>query len=163
MSTLYEINKVIENIIANAVDPETGEIIGDLSMLDELEMARDEKIENTGLYIKNLNADIEQLRAEECALQQRRKSKENRVKSLKNYMTYSLQQAGQNKFETPRLALSFRKSSAVEVEDVEKLPKEYKKIKTEISPDKTAIGKALKAGEEIAGAILVERLSLQVK
>ena len=163
MSTLYEINREIEEVIANAVDPETGEITGDLSSLETLEMARDEKIENTGLYIKNLAADIEQLKNEENALKQRRQIKEHRIDRLKQYVSYSLQNAGQKKFETPRLSLSFRKTTAVDIDDMDKLPEEYRRTKTEIRADKTAISKAIKNGVEVDGARLVERLSLQIK
>ena len=163
MSTLYEINREIVEVIANAVDPETGEITGDLSSLETLEMARDEKIENTGLYIKNLAADIEQLKNEENALKQRRQIKEHRIDRLKQYVSYSLQNAGHKKFETPRLSLSFRKTTAVDIDDMDKLPEEYRRTKTEIRADKTAISKAIKNGVEVDGARLVERLSLQIK
>ena len=158
--TLYEIDQKIEAAITNAVDEETGEITEDFAMLDELQIEREQKIENSGLYIKNLTAEIESLKAEEKALYERRKSKEKRAEWLKSYLAYSLAGA---KFETPKLALSFRKSIVVDVADVDKLPEEFKRVKTTIDADKTALKEALKAGALIDGATLVEKQNLQIK
>ena len=55
-----------------------------------------------------------------------------------------------------------RKSTSVEVEDINALPKEFKTIKVVESADKIAIGKALKAGESIAGCSLSENVNLKI-
>lgn len=156
--TLYEIDKAIEEAILEAIDTETGEIIGDLSILDGLEIAREKKIENIGLYIKNLNCEAESIEEEERALYDRRKTKKNKAERLKRYLSDALKGS---KFETPRLVVSFRKSTSVQVEDVDKLPEEYRTVT--IAPDKTAIKTALRAGVEIAGAQLIENQNLQIK
>ena len=158
--TLYEIDQKIEAAIINAVDEETGEITEDFALLDELQIEREQKIENSGLYIKNLAAEIESLKAEEKALYERRKSKEKHAEWLKGYLTYSLAGA---KFETPKLALSFRKSVVVDVADVDKLPEEFKRVKTTVDADKTALKEALKGGAVIDGATLDEKQNLQIK
>ena len=59
MATLYEIDKAI----LECVDAETGEIIDDKA-LEELELARDNKIENIACWIKNLKADAESYKKE---------------------------------------------------------------------------------------------------
>ena len=53
---LYEINEAI----LNCVDPETGE--ADVEKLDELIMMRDEKLENLALWVKDLKAELENLK-----------------------------------------------------------------------------------------------------
>ena len=58
--TLYE----IDNRLLSLVDEETGEIT-DLEKFSELQMARDEKIENCALWFKNLKAESEAIRNEE--------------------------------------------------------------------------------------------------
>ena len=50
MATLYEINEKLLNFEFE-IDEETGEILN-AGELDNLELARDEKIENLCLYIK---------------------------------------------------------------------------------------------------------------
>ena len=104
---LYEIDQKI----MNCVDMETGEII-DTARLDELQMDRDTKIENIACWIKNLNADAEAFKTEKQSFADRQKAAENKAESLKKYLAGYL--AGQ-KFSTPRVAISFRKTSSVNI------------------------------------------------
>ena len=55
MATLYEINQDI----LDCIDLETGEVF-DLDKLQNLQMEKNEKIENIALLIKNLKSDIHQ-------------------------------------------------------------------------------------------------------
>lgn len=82
----------IENEIMNCWDQETGEIL-DSDRLDQLEMERDTKIENIALYIKNLTADAEALKAEKQSFAERQKAAENKAELLKKYLATYL--AGQ--------------------------------------------------------------------
>ena len=163
---LYDIEKTLNEFMENGfekyVDTETGEFDeqGFNDELGQLELAKDEKIENIGLFIKNLSADIVELKAEEKALAERRKAKENKAEYLKNVLSVSL---GGNKFETAKIALTFRKSEQVKIVDEEKLPKDFLKEKVTVSADKTAIKKAIKAGQAVVGAELVEIQNLQIK
>lgn len=61
---LYEINQAIQDVLDGyeVIDPETGEIMG-FGSLDELQMMREEKLENIGCYIKSLKADAVELKA----------------------------------------------------------------------------------------------------
>lgn len=155
---LYEIDNLIENFEFN-IDEETGEILN-AEELDELQMARDEKIEGVALWIKNLTAEAEAVKAEKKAMDDRQKRLEKKAESLKGYLTYAL--AGQ-RFSTPRVDMSFRKSVSVQIEDETKIPKEFCTI-TEVSkPDKGKIKDALKAGQDVFGAELVEKQNLQIK
>lgn len=148
----------IENEIMDCWDQETGEIL-DSDRLDQLEMERDTKIENIALYIKNLTADAEALKAEKQSFAERQKAAENKVESLKKYLATYL--AGQ-KFSTPRVAISFRKTSSVNVTDISQLPEEFLKF-ADLMPDKTAIKAAIKAGTSVAGAEIVEGKSMSIK
>ena len=157
--TLYEISQALESAFENLVDPETGEILDDTTELDELQMARDEKIENIGLYIKNLQSDAVAIRAEELNLAKRRKSCENRAAFLRRYLADNLQ--GES-FKTPRLNVYWKKSEAVEVENVWDLPDDYVKY-SDPTPDKRRIAESLKQGIEVSGADLVTRLNMIIK
>lgn len=106
---LYEIDAAITAL----VDPETGEV-SDFDAFDQLSMARDQKIENIALYYKNLVADAAAYKAEKLAFAERQKAAENKAQRLKDYLAYALQ--GQ-KFESPRCAVSFRKTTNVNVLD----------------------------------------------
>ena len=110
--------------------------------------------------MKNLLSESEALKAEEKAFAERRKSAESKAESLKRYLDTALK--GQ-KFNTTKVAISYRKSTSVDVLDVSKLPQEYQVVKTEVVADKKAIGDALKAGGSVAGATLVEKNNLSIK
>lgn len=162
--TLYEIDKNIEALV-NAVDPDTGEITVDNEALDARLMERDAKVENIACCIKNLTADAKALKEEEAALSARRKTTEKKVERLKDYLTYALQG---EKFQTAKCAVSFRKSSAVEVDDCfvawaqtsgnEELLR-YK----EPEVNKTAVKERLTCGAAFDFARLVQNTSITIK
>lgn len=160
--TLYEIAEAIAKCVKinedQAVDTETGEII-DIEALESLEMERDQKIENIACWIKNLNSDAEQIRQEELKLAARRKACTNKADSLKNYLQMFLD--GQ-KWKSPKVAISYRKSEVVDCQNLELVPEIYLKFK-DPELDKVGIKKAIKAGEEIAGCSLVEKQSMVLK
>ena len=162
---IYEINKAIEDILEDgfSVDEETGEVLFDESDLNALNAEISEKIENVACYIKNLTADISALKEEERNLNTRRKQKERKIESPRGYINYALGLSGRKALESPRCKVSYRKSSSVEVPDINALDKNYITEVIELKADKTAIKNAIKEGKEVAGASIVERQNLQIK
>lgn len=141
-----------------AVAAETGEVI-DIEAVEALEMEREQKIENIGMWIKDLTAQSEALKSEKNKLAEREKSAKNKAERLKEFLTAYLDG---KKFETARVAIKFRSVESVSVPDVTALPEKYWRIKPP-EADKTAIKNALKAGEVIEGAELVKKQSISVK
>lgn len=163
--TLYEINNEIRSILDFvAVDEETGELIGsiDFARINELNLERTTKIENLALFAKELMVEIDAIKAEAKMLKKRAEVKANKLEDIKSYLSFILTDNGETRFETPRTALSFRKSEIVEI-DESKLPKKYMQKKIEITPDKVGIRKLLKSGVLVRGASLVEKQNLQIK
>lgn len=152
--TLYEIDAGI----AECIDEETGEIL-DYEKLDGLQLERDEKIENIVFLIENTKNDIAGLKEQEDIFKARRKAAEKKLESLKGYLSYAL---GGQKFETVKAKVSFRKSEAVTVEKEELIPSEYWETVEVERLDLIAIKNALKAGKEVDGARLEERLNPQI-
>lgn len=98
--------------------------------------------------------------AEIKRLQAMKKSNSNIINRLKDNLLNAVKifgsfNSGLHKFGT-------RKSSSVEVEDVNLLPNEFKTIKITETANKTAIKEALKAGKEIEGCQIKEHLNLKV-
>ena len=165
--TLFEIQaqlaEAIEGLFDN-VDPETGEVdAGSIQALEELQEARDEKLEGCGAYIKNLEAEAKAIKEEADRLKKRAEQKQKNADRIREYVSNILQAAGETKFESAKVVFSFRKSEALNITDEEKLPAAYMVTKTETAPDKAAIKKALKAGELIEGAEIITKQNLQVK
>lgn len=152
--TLYEIDAAI----LDCIDTETGEIV-DADKLNALQMAREEKVEAVALWIKDLTAEAAALKAEKQAFAERQAAAEKKAESLRKWLSDAL--AGQ-KFKTTRVAVSFRKTESVDVPDVWALGDEYLKF-ADPTPDKQKIKAALKAGEAVTGAALVEGQSMTIK
>lgn len=152
--TLYEIDQQL----LNCIDLETGEII-DAEKLNALMMERDEKIEKVALWIKELKAEAEALKAEKQSFADRQKATENKIESLKKWLVDAL---NGEKFKTTKVAVSFRKTKSVDVPDVFALDENYIKY-AEPTADKAAIKKAIEAGETVKGAQLVENVSISIK
>lgn len=157
--TLYEINQKILDAVAYGCDPETGEIV-DSTELDALQMAKDEKIENILLLIKDMRAEQAALKNEIDALSNRMRSTGNRETWLVNYVGAILDG---DKYKSSKCSVSYRKSQSVNVFDPESLPEEYFRVKVTKEPNKIALKDALKSGEEIPGAVLEDCQSMIIK
>lgn len=159
---LYEIDQAI----AELIDPETGELL-DYEAFEALQMQREEKLENMALWYKDLCAEVTALETEIANLTERKKAAENKAESLKRYLDTLL--AGE-KFKTARCDVSFRKSTAVKIEDEKRFIKDmsaagmyqYLSYK-EPTVNKAEVTNALKSGSRILGAALVEQNNMQIK
>ena len=160
--TIYDIDQRILEL----VDPETGELL-DLDAFLELQMEREQKIESMALWVKELSATAAAIKSEIDSLADRKRAAERRCESLKRYLAYILQG---EKFTTPRCAVSFRKSTSVQVDDSEKLVRwleqngyddcvKYKE--PEVS--KAEVGKLLKSGMPVPFVHLENKQSVGVK
>lgn len=136
----------IDSAIVSLIDAETGEI-SDEEAFDALQMERDKKVENIGLYFKDLTAEAKAIKEEEDNLAARRKSIENKSERLKHLLDYAL---NGDKFNSPRLKVSYRKSSTVELkEGFTAWAEEHADdllTYLEPKPNKTAIKAAIKDG-----------------
>ena len=160
--TLYEIDSAIQAL----VDPESGELM-DYDAFAALQMEREVKLENMALWIKNLTADAKAIKEEEVVLKERRQRTEAKAARLKDYLREAL--CGE-KFQTARCSISYRKSTALEVEDTTSLAEWLDSnghpglvVYAAPSVDKRAVTDLLKGGVDIPGAVLVERTNMQVR
>ena len=163
MRPLYEIDQAI----LDCVDEETGEII-DPERLDALQMEREQKLEGVALWIKDLNAEAEAVKAEADKLTARKKALDNRVEAVKAWLLGAL--AGE-KLKTARCNVYQTHSQRLAVADEGKLieffqetndPEKFLRFRDpELRKDE--IKKALKDGYEIPGASLEETESVVIK
>lgn len=149
---LYEIDEQIASLI-----DEDG-CITDEEKFNDLQMARSEKIENVGLYVKNLRADVDAYKNEIKAFQERKEQAEHKIESLENWLQGALDGA---RLKTDRIQISYRKSTRVEIADDAVIPEEFLKITT--TPNKVEIKKYLKQGFKIDGVELQEHKNMSIK
>lgn len=159
--TLYEINGSIINLMESCIDPETGEVTSDFEKrLADLTLDREQKLDNTMAYIKNLEAEAKAFNEEIKRLKDLESKAKNRSEHLKAYLSMNMEQG--ETFTSSRGKISWRKSERV-IADVDKIPEQFKRRIEEVKPDLVGIKKAIKAGEEVSGAFIEERHNIQIK
>jgi len=173
MTALYEMTaelKELQNLMDSLESADTG---GDddsmaLAIRDTLEgiaMAFDDKAVAIVKFAQTLEGNTTMIDAEIKRLQERKKRINNRREQLRDYLRLNMEAAGHKKIECPLFTITLAKGrDQVQISDEASLPDEFVSVKTEIKPNKVAIGKALKEGVEVAGAALVKGpTSLRVK
>lgn len=159
---LYELTGNLMTVINGGmvVDDITGEIKFEPEDLEALEGEYADKLEGCGVWCKNEKAEIEALRAEEKNLAERRRVKENKLQSMKDYILKSMEATDTTKLETTKVAMSTRKSQRVIIDNEDIIPEQFLRVSTIV--DKAGLKKALRQGE-IEGAHIEDNVSLQLK
>lgn len=161
---LFEINEKIANCFriseTEVIDADTGEVL-DADYLADLELQKDEKIENIAKFIKNLDSDAKQLKEQKELFAKRQKAAENKRDALKKYLSDFLNGEKWNA-EDLSVAVSFRKSESVNIINEADIPEEYLIIQPS-KIDKAAIKKAIKSGASVNGAEIEINNNIQIK
>jgi hypothetical protein len=160
---LYEVSAELEIALAKAAaiaEESEGVIPDSLSdEIDALQLERAGKLLACGRAYKNRDAEAEAIKAEAKRLTVRARVLENQTEWLKRYMQAHVIIG--EKVSDEAVAISWRKSTAVEILDPALIPDQYNRIT--VVPAKDEIKKALSAGMVIAGAKLEERINLTIK
>ena len=163
MSSLYELIadfKELENLdFEEQLDNEQLEKVKEI-IKAEIET----KGTNIICLIKNTESDINSIKTEIDRLNKLKKSKENRIKSIKKYTMECLQEINMKKVETTLGNISIRNNAPnVVIEDEKMIDERFLNEITTYTINKTLIKEALKNGEYIIGAHLENSKSLQIK
>ena len=124
------------------------------------------KATNVALFIRNLEANADAIKAAEKGMAERRKAVEAKVDRIRQYLLDNMLRTGINKIECPYFVLSVRKNPpAVEVFNQDLIPNEYFDVPEPPAPtlNKNRLKDDLKAGVIIEGAKLIAGQSLQIK
>lgn len=121
------------------------------------------KAGNYAKVIANIQSDADAIETEIKRLKAMKESKERAITRLKDAVRDAMLVSQIEKIESPLFKLSIRKSEAVEVDMVEALPNAYQNVKNVVTADKVAIKEAIKRGENVYGARLIENFNLQIK
>lgn len=163
---LYEIADQVERLLAECVDPETGEITDEAAAeLDQLEMARDEKALAVAAYLKGEECEAAAVKAEADRLAKRVRTHQNRARWLHDYLATYFPQDHKASNANTRLTWAGSPAAVVLDPDVEAHPEAKlceRFLRRTVVPNKIEIGNALKAGETVPGAKLVKRTSLRI-
>ena len=158
---IYETDRAMDEALASAVDPETGEFNPTnelMDVLDSLQMRKEELIEQVAITYKNHLAMSEALSAEIAKLNKRKKSEAGTCDFLKNFLLDN-----RVPIKTARADVAFRiiKNSKTVIDDESVIPDCYYEVSRTVS--RSAIKNALKNGEVIDGAHLEDTVSVTIK
>lgn len=131
-------------------------------MSGELEV----KATNVAYMARNLEALAASIKEAEAGMTARRKALENRAAGLRDYLLRNMQACGMTKIESPHLQISVRSNPpSVDVFDAAQIPADYMRQPEPPppAPNKTAIAAALKLGQDVPGARLVQSQRLELK
>lgn len=142
---LYEISEQIRELFS------TEEL--DIERFEALELAFNEKVENACAVIRELEADAAGYKSEIDRLADHKRRAENAAERLKDYIRANMEATGEAKITGKLFTVTLGKPSQV-VAITGTVPEQYQVVK--VTEDKTAISKALKAGETVEGAQLVD-------
>ena len=165
MSHLYEITSQFKKLadLADGADEDMAVAIRDT--MQGIEAEFNEKAVAVSHVILNFNADIAALDAEIDRLQERKRLIRNRETSIKDYLRENMEAADITKISCPLFSITLAKGrETVVVDSPDLIPDDLMRVKTEVSPDKAAIAKLLKAGSEVPGTHLERgQSSVQIK
>ena len=134
-----------------------------LDYLDELAKQESNKIDAIGFVQDKSKSDIEFLKSQEEKLRSKRKALERAQERFKSYLFHAMKKHGIKKVKGNTRTISLRTTETVEVGEPQSLPEQYKETRVEYKPLKKEIREALKNGEEIEGATLMRKESVQIR
>ena len=114
MSCLYELTgdfyELYNNFEEFEGDEETEQAWFDT--LEAIEMQIEDKVENIGKLITNISADVNEMKALEKRLAERRKARENQIERMKKYLIESMNAVSLKKVDRPGICVSVRATAA---------------------------------------------------
>ncbi len=155
--TLYELTELYTNLMdLDLEDEDVQQALGDID--EKIEV----KADNIAKLIRGLEGQKDICKAEEERICKRRKSIENRIDNLKEYLKATMIATDKRKFKTDLFSFNIQKNkTSIKILNEEKVPEEYVEYDRKVLKDK--LKKAITEGLEVDYAELVQTESLRVK
>ena len=123
--------------------------------LEAMQGSIQEKALSLANWALDMEGDIGKIDAEIERLKSRKIAIANRRESLNEYLRTNMLATGITKIQCPLFTITIVEGrESVAISDESQIPDEFMRVKTDISPDKSAIAKAIKGGIYIPGASL---------
>lgn len=167
MTNLYTITQDFNDLLDMLNQAQEENDLDQVALIESgLEITQDnfkDKATNYVKFIRSEEAGLSAIDEEIKRLTALKKSKVSKIDNLEARLSNSMQSIGFDKYDLGLFKLSFRKSTSIEVSDLDQIPEGFKRVKTTIDPDKVAIKKAIEAGQEVSGVTIKNSVSLQIK
>lgn len=169
MAKFYDVvNDYIERMeyLEQGINAETGEMTDNENQLaiwtEELTQDLKDKSANVIAVVRNQELTIEALDNEIERLKAMKDSLKKKLDKFKTYIKSSMLVNNIEKIETTIGTIKFTKSTTTEIYDESLIDDRFREIVTTEKISKEKIKAALKAGEEVQGARLVENKNLKI-
>ena len=153
-------------LLEQGINAETGEMTDNTNQLaiwnEELTKDLKEKSSNVIAVVRNQELTIEAIDNEIKRLKAMKDGIENRLDKFKTYIKNAMLTNGIEKIDTNLGSIKFTKSTSTEIYDESLIDKKFIEVVTTEKISKEKIKKALKSGEEVQGARLVENKNLKI-
>ncbi len=163
--TLYELAEQYEEFARLAAEEDLPpEVIADT--FEALDGEIEEKADNIACIIKELEAQADVIEVQENVLNARKLSKRGNAKRLKELLSSQMQRLDKKKIETDRNVISFRKSTALVIEDEEVFKAMHADLcerEVKVKIPRKAIAELINSGAEVSGAMLETRQNISIK
>lgn len=163
--TLYEITADYMQLMQMMEDPDLDpQTLADT--MEGIEGELEDKADNYARVMKNMEADLNGIKAEIERLSTRKKTIENNIKRMKEALQFSMETTGKTKFKTELFSFGIRKNAPAVVMDepyIENVPERFLKY-SDPTINRTAIKEAIQNGEDLEGlAHLEQSTSLSIR
>jgi len=156
--TLYELTDEFRQLTETWDDTITNDEF--MIHMDNLNAEFESKIKNCAFYVKNMTGDISAIDVELKRLQTRKKTINNRIDGMKDYMQRNMIELQKPKIDFEIISVRLQNNPPrVNILNDELIPDEFKTEKTIVSLDK----KAIKEAGGCKGAEIVQEQSLRIK
>ena len=158
---LFELNEALYEIQKEIEATTDSELVGALHLrIEQLEIAREEKIYSYCSMIKNLEAESEAIETYIIKFRDRVASIDKSINFLKESLFITLEG---NKWSMGVHKVGYSSSKSTEVFDESLIPEMFKVVETVTSYPKMKIKEAIESGVEVPGARLISKKNIQVK
>lgn len=154
---LYEISEQYRSIQDMADDEDESMILAIADTMEGIEAEFKDKAAVVVAVALNIESDLDAIDVQIKRLQDKKKSIINRSDRLRSYLRHNMEATGIDKISCPLFSITLSKpSKLVQIDSESDIPKAFVRTKITTAPDKIAIAKALKDGEPVLGASLVD-------
>lgn len=161
--SLYRIDQDLMALL-EAIAEQEGEITPEQEQALSIgQFELETKAVDYGAAILQLKAWEKMAADEEKRIKALKTAYKNTHEMLSKNLLAAMEKYDLHEVKSATMKVSLRKSVQTIIDDLDQVPKQYKTVKVETTPDKTAIKKAIQKGEIIEGAHLEEKNNLQIK
>ena len=164
---LYEIASEYRSLLEIATDPDSDDLDMESfeAAITALEGDFTAKAVNVACLIREWEAESAAIGQVIAAQLQRAKSIDSKARRLRDYLLTQMEVSSLPAIADPRIQVKVRKNPAsVQISEVEAIPSLYcRVVPARYEPDKSAIKEAIKSGEEVPGATLIQTTRLDIK